>query len=421
MKDKKICIIGLGYVGLPIAIEFSKYYEVVGYDISHERINQLTKYKDKNNQFKKKELREIKKLKFTNDENDITNSNIYIITVPTPINKKLKPDLTLLINATRLVSKYINKGDYIIFESTVYPGCVDNVCVPILKKKNFLLNRDFFCGYSPERINPGDKKNTLVNIKKVVAGSNKIALEFIYKLYKKIIHAGVHKVSNLRTAEAAKIIENVQRDLNIALINELALIFNKMKIDTEEVLKAASTKWNFHRYKPGLVGGHCIGVDPYYLTEAAKQFQYNPKLILAGRKLNNSMPGKVTDILLNFLKDKYNYKKIKTLKILILGFAFKENCPDIRNSKISDLYYSLKKKFNTVSIFDPEVSSEEVNKEYGIKLEKNLKKNSIDVLILAVPHYSLIKISKKIIASNKKIIFFDLKSAYKKNFSQIRL
>ncbi len=422
MKKKKICIIGLGYVGLPIAIEFSKYYEVIGFDIAEDRIKKLSRYYDANNQFTKNELKKIKKLKFSNNEKDIKNSNIYIITVPTPINKNFKPDLTLLINATKLVSKYIDKGNYVIYESTVYPGCVESKCIPILeKKKKLSLNKDFFCGYSPERINPGDKKNTLTNIKKIVSGSNSKALEFIYKLYKKIIRAGVHKVSNLKTAEAAKIIENVQRDLNIALINELSLIFNKMKIDTEEVLEAASTKWNFHRYKPGLVGGHCIGVDPYYLTEAAKHFQYNPKLILAGRKLNNSMPSKVTDILINFLKHKYKKEKIRKLRILVLGFAFKENCPDIRNSKISDLYYNLKKQFKKVNIYDPEVSREEVQKTYNIKLDKSLKKNSADVLILAVPHNSLIKVSKKIISLNKRILFFDLKSVYKKSFSQIRL
>jgi UDP-N-acetyl-D-glucosamine/UDP-N-acetyl-D-galactosamine dehydrogenase len=421
MKKKKLCIVGLGYVGLPLAIEFSKHYEVVGFDISKERIRELRKYIDRNNQFAKKDLKKNKNLKLSFNAKDIKDSNIYIITVPTPINKKLKPDLKLLISATKIVSNNLNKKDYIIFESTVYPGCVDNICIPIIEKLNqFKLNKDFYCGYSPERINPGDKKNTLPKIKKVVAGSNNIALNFVYKLYKKIIHAGVHKVSNLRTAEAAKIIENVQRDLNIALVNELSLIFNKMNIDTEEVLEAASTKWNFHRYKPGLVGGHCIGVDPYYLTEAAKKINYNPKLILAGRQLNNSMPLRATELLINFLKKKYMLNEIKKLKVLMFGFAFKENCPDIRNTKVYDLYLNLKKNFKNVKIYDPEVSFKEVYQHYNLKLEKKLHQNC-DILILAVPHNSLRKLSKKILLTNKKVIFYDLKSIFPKNFSQIRL
>jgi UDP-N-acetyl-D-galactosamine dehydrogenase len=421
MKKKKLCIVGLGYVGLPLAIEFSKHFEVVGFDISKERITELREYFDRNNQFNVKDLRKNKNLKLSFNTEDIKDSNIYIITVPTPINKNLKPDLKLLIDATKIVSNNLNKNDYIIFESTVYPGCVDNICIPIIEKLNqFKLNKDFYCGYSPERINPGDKKNTLPKIKKVVAGSNNIALNFIYKLYKKIIHAGVHKVSNLRTAEAAKIIENVQRDLNIALVNELSLIFNKMNIDTEEVLEAASTKWNFHRYKPGLVGGHCIGVDPYYLTEAAKKINYNPKLILAGRQLNNSMPLRATELLINFLKKKYKLNEIKKLKVLILGFAFKENCPDIRNTKVYDLYLNLKKNFKNIKVYDPEVSLKEVQQYYNLKLDKKIYHNC-DILILAVPHNSLRKLSKKILFNNKKAIFYDLKSIFPKNFSQIRL
>ncbi len=421
MKYKNICVIGLGYVGLPIAIEFSKHYKVVGFDISKNRIEELKRFKDRNKQFKKKEIKKNKKLKFTLDEREIRDSNIYIITVPTPINNSLKPDLKLLINATKLISKYVYKGDFVIFESTVYPGCVDNVCIPIIEKITKLkINKDFFCGYSPERINPGDKKNTLPKIKKIVSGSNSYALNEIYNLYSTIIHAGVHKVSNLRTAEASKIIENVQRDLNIALINELALIFNKMNIDTDEVIEAASTKWNFHKYKPGLVGGHCIGVDPYYLTEAAKKIKYNPKLILAGRKLNNSMPIKAIEILTKFLRKKYDTKKIGNLKVLLLGFAFKENCPDIRNTKVYDLFLNLKKKFKIVKIYDPEISKKEVYENYNLKIEKQFNKN-FDILILAVPHNSLKIITKKILKTNKKIIFYDLKSVYSKNLSQIRL
>ncbi len=421
MKKKKLCIVGLGYVGLPLAIEFSKHYDVLGFDISKERITELSKCFDRNDQFTDKDLKKNKNLKLSFNTKDIKDSNIYIITVPTPINKNLKPDLKLLIDATKIVSNNLDKNDYIIFESTVYPGCVDNICIPIIEKLNqFKLNKDFYCGYSPERINPGDKKNTLPKIKKVVAGSNNIALNFIYKLYKKIIHAGVHKVSNLRTAEAAKIIENVQRDLNIALVNELSLIFNKMNIDTEEVLEAASTKWNFHRYKPGLVGGHCIGVDPYYLTEAAKKINYNPKLILAGRQLNNSMPLRTTELLINFLKKKYKLNEIKKLKVLMLGFAFKENCPDIRNTKVYDLYLNLKKNFKNVKVYDPEVSLKEVHLHYNLKLEKKLNQN-FDILILAVPHNSLRKLSKKILLTNKKVIFYDIKSIFPKNFSQIRL
>ena len=421
MKYKNICVIGLGYVGLPIAIEFSKHYKVVGFDISKNRIEELKRFKDRNKQFKKKEIKKNKKLKFTLDEREIRDSNIYIITVPTPITNSLKPDLKLLINATKLVSKYVYKGDFVIFESTVYPGCVDNVCIPIIEKITKLkINKDFFCGYSPERINPGDKKNTLPKIKKIVSGSNSYALNEIYNLYSTIIHAGVHKVSNLRTAEASKIIENVQRDLNIALINELALIFNKMNIDTDEVIEAASTKWNFHKYKPGLVGGHCIGVDPYYLTYKSKLLGYKPKIILAGRKLNDSMAKYITLQIEKHIKIKKLSKK--NLKILVLGITFKENCPDIRNSQSLKLSKLIKNKYKKVYIYD-QVANTKNLKEDDFILVKKIKKNTFDIIILAVPHKVIVNKGIKVIKSylKQKSLFFDLKGHFNKKYSDFRL
>ena len=336
MKTKKIALIGLGYVGLPLAIEFGKKFKVVGFDISKERIDLLKKNEDPNLEISKKEFSDSAHLNFSHNIDDIKDCNIYIITVPTPIDKHKTPDLTALEKSSKTVGSVLKKGDIVIYESTVYPGATEEFCVPILEKQSGLkFNTDFYCGYSPERINPGDKKHKLIDIKKVTAGSTpEIALE-VDELYNEIIVAGTHKAESIKVAEAAKVIENTQRDLNIALINELSIIFKKLNIDTEAVLKAAETKWNFNSFRPGLVGGHCIGVDPYYLTYKSKIAGYEPKIILAGRKLNDNMSTYVTKNILKILTKKKI--KIKKAKILIMGLSFKENCSDLRNSKILDV------------------------------------------------------------------------------------
>ena len=341
-EEIKIAIIGLGYVGLPLALEFSKKKKVIGFDINKDRIKDLNSGIDKNLDFQKNEIQISKKLNFTYNVEDLKFANCFIITVPTPIDEFKKPDLLPLLSASEMVGKIIKKGDLIIYESTVYPGCVEDECVPILEKFSELrYNIDFFCGYSPERINPGDKKHTLSNIKKITSGSTPEIANFVDNLYKEIITAGTHMAPNIKVAEAAKIIENTQRDLNIALINELSIIFDKLNIDTKEVLDAASTKWNFLPFKPGLVGGHCIGVDPYYLTYKAEKIGYHPKIILAGREINDSMGNYVA---LKFIEElKKKNIKIKGSKILIMGLTFKENCTDIRNSGIKNVIEKLKK------------------------------------------------------------------------------
>ncbi len=343
MKKKYISIIGLGYVGLPLAVEFAKFFDVIAFDYNSKRINELRNNLDENNEIKKNELKKLKKLYFTENEKDLKKSNIFIIAVPTPIKKNKKPNLIFLKQACITVSKYISKKDIVIFESTVYPGLTDDYCIPIIEKySKFKINKDFFCGYSPERINPGDKKNKLSTIVKITSGSNYKTSIFVDNLYKKIIKAGTYRTSSIKIAEAAKVIENTQRDLNIAFINELSIIFNKLHLDTDEILKAASTKWNFIKFSPGLVGGHCIGVDPYYLTYKAKKVGYSPKIILSGRDMNDNMVKYVSKRFLNKLSE----KKIKIInsQILILGFSFKENCSDTRNSKIKDLHKLLIRK-----------------------------------------------------------------------------
>ncbi|MDC3174812.1 nucleotide sugar dehydrogenase, partial [Candidatus Pelagibacter sp.] len=332
-NDLKLAIIGLGYVGLPLALEFSKKKNVIGFDINELRIKELNSGLDKNLEFNKNELNSSKQLLFTSSFDDLKLSNCFIIAVPTPIDKFKKPDLSALLNASEVVSKIIKKNDIIIYESTVYPGCIEEECVPILEKfSKLIFNKDFFCGYSPERINPGDKKHTISNIKKITSGSTPEIADIIDDLYNEIITAGTYKAPSIKVAEAAKVIENTQRDLNIALINELSILFNKLNIDTNSVLDAASTKWNFIPYKPGLVGGHCIGVDPYYLTHKAENIGYKTKIILAGRELNDSMGDHVASQLLLAMKKKNI--EIKNAKILIMGLTFKENCADIRNSGV---------------------------------------------------------------------------------------
>ena len=414
-----ICIIGLGYVGLPLSLAFSqKGLKVIGYDSSLKRINELKKSKDINGEFSKEELMSLENILFTNKPLDINIANIYIITVPTPITKAKNPNLKPLLKASKTVGKSLSKNDIVIYESTVYPGCTEEECVPVLEiNSGMIFNKDFFCGYSPERINPGDKKRKLKDIVKVTSGSNSETAKKIDNLYKKIIEAGTHLAPSIKVAEASKIIENVQRDVNISLMNELAIIFNKMEIDTTDVLKASSTKWNFLNFKPGLVGGHCIGVDPYYLAYKAKQFGYTPNIILSGRKVNNKMGEHIAETINNLIVN--NNKKPKNCNALILGVTFKENCSDLRNSKIFSLHKSLIKLKIKVDLFDPHAINEEVLKSYKMKLIEEIK-IKYDVIILAVAHDIFLKMN---LINFKKPngIIYDVKSVLDKKIITARL
>lgn len=385
MITKKIALIGLGYVGLPLAAEFGKKREVIGFDINKNRIDQLKKKIDPTLEISKKEFTEATYLNFTSNPKDLKDCNIFIITVPTPIDNHKRPDLTALEKSSETVGSVLKKGDVVIYESTVYPGATEEICVPILEKKSGLIfNKDFYCGYSPERINPGDKKHRLADIKKVTAGSTpEIAIE-IDELYKEIIVAGTHKAESIKVAEAAKVIENTQRDLNIALINELALIFKKMDIDTEAVLEAAGTKWNFLPFRPGLVGGHCIGVDPYYLTHKANEVGYYPEVILAGRRLNDNMGSYVANEVSKLMTKKRI--QIAEANILIMGLTFKENCPDHRNTRVVDLVKEFKSFSCNVDVYDPWVNKNQVAKEYKIEPIDKPIKGKYDAIILAVSH-----------------------------------
>jgi len=414
-----ICIIGLGYVGLPLSLAFSqKGLKVIGYDSSLKRINELKKSKDINGEFSKEELMSLENILFTNKTSDIDIANIYIITVPTPINKAKNPNLKPLLKASKTVGKSLSKNDIIIYESTVYPGCTEEECVPILEiNSGMIFNKDFFCGYSPERINPGDKKRKLKDIVKVTSGSNSETAKKIDKLYKNIIEAGTHLAPSIKVAEASKIIENVQRDVNISLMNELAIIFNKMKIDTADVLKASSTKWNFLNFKPGLVGGHCIGVDPYYLAYKAKQFGYTPNVILSGRKVNNKMGKHIAETINNLIVN--NNKKPQNCNALILGVTFKENCSDIRNSRVFSLHKSLIKLQIKVDLFDPHAINEEVVKSFNIKLIEKINQK-YDVIILAVAHDEFLKMDLVNFKKSNGIIY-DVKSILDKKIITERL
>ena len=392
MKNIKICIIGLGYVGLPLAIQFSKKYPVTGFDINSDRINELKEYKDKTNEIESSQLKKHLKsedsvekgLFCTSKYRNIENCNYYIITVPTPIDSDNNPNIKPLIEASKSLSKILKKNDIVIYESTVYPGLTEEECVPILEKFNNLkYNTDFFVGYSPERINPGDKLHTVDKIKKVTSGSSPESAVKVDNLYKSIISAGTYMAPSIKVAEAAKVIENSQRDVNIAFVNELAKIFNLLDIDTNEVLKAAQTKWNFLPFKPGLVGGHCIGVDPYYLALKAKRYGYNPEIILSGRRVNDSMGSYIADEVIKMLADKN--VKIKKSSILILGLTFKENCPDIRNTKVIDIINRLKKFDIIVSVYDPHVRKEDLLR-LDIDLLTSVPKSTYDGIILAVAH-----------------------------------
>ena len=421
-KDLKLAIIGLGYVGLPLALEFSKIKSVIGFDISHKRVKELKSGIDKNLEFNKRELIKSKKLYFTDRIERLKSANCFIITVPTPIDKLKKPDLKPLLKASKIVSKIIKKGDLIIYESTVYPGCIEEVCVPVLEKySNLNFNKDFFCGYSPERINPGDKQHTISKIKKVTSGSKREIADLVDLLYKKIITAGTHKAPSIKVAEAAKVIENTQRDLNIALINELSILFNKLNIDTKAVLDAASTKWNFVNFKPGLVGGHCIGVDPYYLTYKAKKIGYKTKIILAGRELNDKMGSHVASQLISAMKNKNI--KIKKAKILIMGLTFKENCTDIRNSGVKNLFDTLRNFNCNLDIYDPWANRQDVKKIFNLYPIKALGKSTYDGIVIAVAHDIFKNLEKKIInrISKKKSVIYDLKNLFKSDKIDLKL
>ena len=384
-NNTKIAIIGLGYVGLPLAVEFGKYFKTIGFDINESRIQELQAGNDSTLEVRPDELQEAKKLTYAKDTKDIQNCNIFIVTVPTPIDEHKKPDLTPLIKASISVGKVLKKDDIIIYESTVFPGATEEICVPILEKNSDLkFNKDFFCGYSPERINPGDKEHRLTNIKKITSGSTPETANKVDALYKRIITAGTYKTSSIKVAEAAKVIENTQRDVNIALINELALIFNKLDIDTEAVLEAAGTKWNFLSFRPGLVGGHCIGVDPYYLTHKAIEVGYEPDMILAGRRLNDNMGNYVVNQVLQLMKKKNI--EVSKADILIMGLTFKENCPDLRNTRVIDLVNGFESFNCNVDVYDPWVNKAEANKEYGITPLKEPVSEKYDVIVLAVAH-----------------------------------
>jgi len=421
IHNTKIAVIGLGYVGLPLAIEFGMQWKTVGFDIDQSRVTELRDAHDKTGEIDCNQFAASKFIQYTSEQEDIKDANIYIVTVPTPINDSNLPELTAIKSASHLISSMLQEGDIVIYESTVYPGLTEEVCVPILEKSKLMLNKNFYCGYSPERINPGDKSHRLKDITKIVSGSNDFALDLIDNLYSSIIEAGTYRAPSIKVAEAAKVIENTQRDLNIALVNELAIIFNNLKIDTNEVLDAADTKWNFMKYIPGLVGGHCIGVDPYYLTYKSEQAGYIPKIILAGRKLNNDMPGYVAKKMLEQL----NAKTIQfdQANVLILGFTFKENCPDIRNAKVIDLYSELQKLNINAEILDPHASNAEVLQEYNISLIEDVKPNYYDAVILAVPHDCFLDKSYDFILSlcKKKHVFFDLKGAFDITISDFRL
>ena len=422
MNKKKIALVGLGYVGLPLAVEFGKKRTVVGFDINEARIQELRNGSDSTLETTDQELKDAKHLSYTTSLDDINDCEIFIITVPTPIDKHKQPDLTPLEKSSEAVGSVLKKGDIVIYESTVYPGATEEVCVPILEKQSGMrFNNDFYCGYSPERINPGDKEHRLTTIKKVTSGStDKIAME-VDELYQEIIIAGTHKASSIKVAEAAKVIENTQRDVNIALINELSLIFNKLNIDTEAVLEAAGTKWNFLPFRPGLVGGHCIGVDPYYLTHKALEVGYNPEMILAGRRLNDSMGSYVADQVSKLMTKKRIH--VVDANILIMGLAFKENCPDLRNTRVVDLVEEFEGFNCNVDVYDPWVDKDEAVREYDIKPINQPEKGKYDAILLAVAHDEFKELSSEQIKAfgRDNHVLYDIKYLLDANEADGRL
>jgi UDP-N-acetyl-D-galactosamine dehydrogenase len=421
LSEEKIAIIGLGYVGLPLAIEFGKKYKVLGFDINQSRIEELNLMTDRTNEADlvgMKNAMEFAKsnlgfgLNFSANVEDLKNYNVFIVTVPTPIDQFKAPDLTPLLKASEMLGKVLKKGDIVIYESTVYPGCTEEDCVPVLEKYSGLkFNLDFYCGYSPERINPGDKVNTLTKIKKVTSGSTPEIADIVDGLYSSIIEAGTHKAPSLKVAEASKAIENAQRDVNISFVNELALIFDRMGVDTNDVLEAAGTKWNFLKYRPGLVGGHCIGVDPYYLAHKAESLGYHPQVILSGRRVNDNMGLFVANKVVKLMIQKGI--TIKGAKALVLGVTFKENCPDIRNSKVIDIYNELIQFGLGVDVYDPHADANEVNHEYGISLVSTPLK--YDSVILAVAHDEFIHMNMSELKKSENCVVFDIKAILDRN------
>lgn len=426
LDHTELAVIGLGYVGLPLAMEFAKKYKVTGFDIDAQRIAELNLGNDRTNALDMLSLgtlggtaQGINSIKFTSNLRDLSSATIYIVTVPTPIDQYKAPNLQPLLVASEMLGKILKKGDIVVYESTVYPGCTEEDCVPVLEKHSGLtFNQDFFCGYSPERINPGDKVNTLTSIKKVTSGSTPEIAETVDQLYQSIITAGTHKAPSIKVAEASKAIENAQRDINISFVNELALIFDRMGIDTMDVIEAASTKWNFLKYKPGLVGGHCIGVDPYYLAHKAKSLGYHPEVILSGRKVNDNMGMFVANKVIKLMINKGH--KIRGAKALILGVTFKENCPDTRNSRVIDIYTELKQFGLKVDVYDPHADADDVLREYGIRLVTEIG-DGYTAIVLAVNHFEFLSIDFKTLKNGDDAIIFDTKACLDRNIIDGRL
>jgi UDP-N-acetyl-D-galactosamine dehydrogenase len=422
LNRHKIAVVGLGYVGLPLAVEFGKKYRTIGFDIDPARIKDLRAGRDVTLETTSAELKATPKLRFSAHTKDLKSCNVFIVTVPTPIDQYKRPDLTPLLKASETVGHVLKKGDIVIYESTVYPGCTEEICVPTLERFSGLrFNRDFYCGYSPERINPGDKQHRLTTIKKVTSGSMPRIADIVNALYASIITAGTHQTSSIKVAEAAKVIENTQRDVNIALINELALIFKRIGIDTEEVLRAAGTKWNFLPFRPGLVGGHCIGVDPYYLTHKATEIGYHPEVILAGRRINDGMGAYVAQQIILLMTERRIM--VGDSKILILGLAFKENCPDLRNSKVMDIVNELRRFDAKIDVYDPWVDRDGAYREYGIRPVGSPKPGSYDAIVLAVGHDEFKKMGAKSIRrwAKKVHVLYDVKYLFDNDQTDGRL
>ncbi|MEP5614017.1 MAG: nucleotide sugar dehydrogenase [Cyclobacteriaceae bacterium] len=416
--EYKVGIIVLGYVGLPLAVASGEFHKTIGLDINSSRILELNQGIDRTLEVTSEELLATKNLTFTSQAEDLANCNFYVVTVPTPVDENKNPDLVPLKNASKSVGSILKKGDIVVYESTVFPGCTEEVCMPILEEESGLkFNVDFFCGYSPERINPGDKEHRIHSILKVTSGSSKEATEIIDNYYQTFITAGTHRASSIKVAEAAKVIENSQRDINIAFVNELSVIFNKLDIDTSEVLEAAGTKWNFLNFRPGLVGGHCIGVDPYYLTQKAESVGHHPQVILSGRKINDLMGQYVAQRVIKLLAQKERFSNAS--KVLILGFTFKENCPDTRNTRVVDIYKELVSYNLSVEVFDPNANDEEVESEYGIRMIKNYS-GTYDAIIHAVAHDDFVNLDWKELRRNTSVIF-DVKSTLNKELVDGRL
>ncbi|OWW18572.1 Vi polysaccharide biosynthesis UDP-N-acetylglucosamine C-6 dehydrogenase TviB [Noviherbaspirillum denitrificans] len=421
-KNTCIAIIGLGYVGLPLAVEFGKHYPTIGFDINKRRVDELRNGSDVTLETSRGELEEALRLSFSTDVEDLRRATVYIVTVPTPVDEHKNPDLTPLRSASETVGKVIKPGDIVVYESTVYPGATEEYCVPVIERVSGLVfNKDFYAGYSPERINPGDKEHRLTTITKITSGSTPEVADFVDALYGSIIAAGTHKAASIKVAEAAKVIENTQRDLNIALMNELAIIFRKMGIDTEDVLKAAGTKWNFMPFRPGLVGGHCIGVDPYYLTHKAEALGYHPQVILAGRRINDNMGGYVVGQLIKQMIRRRI--QVENANVLVMGLAFKENCPDLRNTKVVDSINKLKDYNMNVDVYDPWVSPEGAQHEYGITPIRSPEPGKYDAIVLAVAHrqFKELGIGGVRQFGKERHVLFDLKYLLPKSASDLRL